>query len=144
LPTLRQASNAFTAVFDELEIKQSTSTPALSVWGNFAITQTDDEHPIARRVHVAFIAPTPAHVDRFGQAGVEAGFADDGPAGPRPNYADDYYAAFLVRFSSSRARSRIRRRRARLRGSNPLSEAALGVWLVRAVPRAPPSSVRRR
>ena len=89
------ASNAFTAVFDELEIKQSTSTPRLSVWGNFAITQTDDEHPIARRVHVAFIAPTPAHVDRFGRAGIEAGFANDGPAGPRPDYANDYYAAFL-------------------------------------------------
>jgi catechol 2,3-dioxygenase-like lactoylglutathione lyase family enzyme len=89
------ASNALTAVFDELEIKQSTSTPRLSVWGNFAITQTDEEHPIARRAHVAFIAPTPAHVDRFGRAGVEAGFADDGPAGPRPDYADDYYAAFL-------------------------------------------------
>jgi catechol 2,3-dioxygenase-like lactoylglutathione lyase family enzyme len=71
------------------------STPSLSVWGNFALTQTDEEHPIARRVHVAFIAPTPAHVDRFGRAGVDAGFADDGPAGPRLHYADDYYAAFL-------------------------------------------------
>jgi catechol 2,3-dioxygenase-like lactoylglutathione lyase family enzyme len=89
------ASNAFTAVFDELEIERSTSTPRLSVWGNFAITQTDDEHPIARRVHVAFIAPTPAHVDRFGRAGIAAGFADDGPPGPRPDYGGDYYAAFL-------------------------------------------------
>src|SRR4029077_12382372 len=33
--------------------------------------------------------------DRFGQAGVAAGFADDGPAGPRMHYAEDYYAAFL-------------------------------------------------
>jgi len=29
------------------------------------------------------------------QAGIDAGLADDGPAGPRPQYADDYYAAFL-------------------------------------------------
>jgi catechol 2,3-dioxygenase-like lactoylglutathione lyase family enzyme len=92
---LEVASGAFTAVLDELEIEQTSSTPSLSVWGNFALTQTDADHPIARRVHVAFSAPTPAHVDRFGRAGIEAGFADDGPAGPRPHYADDYYAAFL-------------------------------------------------
>jgi catechol 2,3-dioxygenase-like lactoylglutathione lyase family enzyme len=92
---LTDATRGFTAVFDELEIEQTASTPSLSVWGNFALTQTDEEHPIARLVHIAFIAPTPAHVERFGQAGIAAGFADDGPAGPRPNYADDYYAAFL-------------------------------------------------
>jgi catechol 2,3-dioxygenase-like lactoylglutathione lyase family enzyme len=92
---LAVASRAFTAVLAALEIEQTLGTPSLSVWGNFALTQTDEEHPIARRVHVAFIAPTPAHVDRFWQAGIDAGFADDGPAGPRPDYADDYDAAFL-------------------------------------------------
>jgi catechol 2,3-dioxygenase-like lactoylglutathione lyase family enzyme len=92
---LAAATTAFRAVLDQLEIGQTASTPRLSVWGNFAITQTDDEHPIARRVHIAFIAPTPAHVDRFGQAGIDAGLADDGPAGPRLHYADDYYAAYL-------------------------------------------------
>jgi catechol 2,3-dioxygenase-like lactoylglutathione lyase family enzyme len=92
---LAAASSAFTAVLDELEIEQTTSTPSFSVWGNFALTQTDEDHPIARRVHVAFIAPTPAHVERFEQAGIDAGFVDDGPAGPRPNSAGDYYAAFL-------------------------------------------------
>jgi catechol 2,3-dioxygenase-like lactoylglutathione lyase family enzyme len=92
---LAVASSAFTAVLDELEIEQTTSTPSFSVWGNFALTQTDEEHPIARRVHIAFIAPTPAHVDRFGQTGIDAGLADNGRAGPRPDYADDYYAAFL-------------------------------------------------
>jgi catechol 2,3-dioxygenase-like lactoylglutathione lyase family enzyme len=92
---LADATGAFAAVLDALEIEQTTSTSSFSVWGNFALTQTDEEHPIARRVHIAFIAPTPDHVDRFGQAGVAAGFADDGPAGPRPSYADDYYAAFL-------------------------------------------------
>jgi catechol 2,3-dioxygenase-like lactoylglutathione lyase family enzyme len=92
---LAAASSAFTAVLDELEIEQTTSTTSFSVWGNFALTQTDENHPIARHVHVAFIAPSPAHVERFGRAGIAAGFADDGPAGPRPHYADDYYAAFL-------------------------------------------------
>jgi catechol 2,3-dioxygenase-like lactoylglutathione lyase family enzyme len=89
------AGSALAALLDQLDIEQTTSTPTLSVWGNFALTQTDDEHPIARRVHVAFIAPTQAHVDRFWQAGVDAGLVDHGHAGPRPQYADDYYAAFL-------------------------------------------------
>jgi catechol 2,3-dioxygenase-like lactoylglutathione lyase family enzyme len=95
VPDLAAATSAFTAVLDELEIQPTTTTPSFSVWGNFALTQTDDEHPIARRVHIAFIAPSPAHVDRFHEVGVDAGFADDGPAGPRPHYAPDYYAAFL-------------------------------------------------
>jgi catechol 2,3-dioxygenase-like lactoylglutathione lyase family enzyme len=54
----------------------------------------DDRAP-TRRSHVAFIAKTQADVDRFWQAGVEAGLVDDGPGGPRPRYADDYYAGLL-------------------------------------------------
>jgi catechol 2,3-dioxygenase-like lactoylglutathione lyase family enzyme len=90
---LAAASRAFAAALDELEIEQTASTTSFSVWGNFALTQTDDEHPITRRVHIAFIAPTRAHVGRFRRAGVEAGFGDDGPAGPRPDYGDNYSAA---------------------------------------------------
>jgi catechol 2,3-dioxygenase-like lactoylglutathione lyase family enzyme len=96
VPDLAGASRAFTAVLDELEIEQTMSTPTFSVWGNFALTQSDEEHPIAQRVDVAFIAPTPAHVDRFARAGLDAGFAGNGPAGLRPDYAEDYYAAYLT------------------------------------------------
>jgi len=92
LPT---AGAAFTVMLDALEIEQTANTPVFSVWGNFALTKKDGEHPIARRVHVAFVAPTPAHVDRFWEAGIHAGLTDDGPPGPRPDYADDYYAAFV-------------------------------------------------
>ena len=95
VPDLAVANRAFTAVLDELGIRQTTSPGSFAVWGNFALTQTGEEHPIAERVHIAFIAPTPTHVERFGEAGIAAGFADDGPAGPRPDYGDDYYAAFL-------------------------------------------------
>jgi catechol 2,3-dioxygenase-like lactoylglutathione lyase family enzyme len=95
VPDLAAATSAFAAALDQLEIEQTTSTPSFSVWGNFAITQTDDEHPIARRIHIAFIAPAVAHVDRYAAAGIDAGFTDDGPAGPRPDHGDAYYAAFL-------------------------------------------------
>jgi catechol 2,3-dioxygenase-like lactoylglutathione lyase family enzyme len=95
VPDLAAATTSFAMVLDELEIQQTTSTPSFSVWGNFALTQADDDHPVARRVHVAFISPAPDHVDRFAQAGIDAGFADCGPAGPHPDYSDDYYAAIL-------------------------------------------------
>jgi catechol 2,3-dioxygenase-like lactoylglutathione lyase family enzyme len=73
VPDLADATRAVNAVLDELEIEQTTSTPRFSVWGNFALTQTDEDHPIARGVHIAFSAPTPAHVERFGEAGIAGG-----------------------------------------------------------------------
>jgi catechol 2,3-dioxygenase-like lactoylglutathione lyase family enzyme len=92
---LAAATPAFAAALDQLNIEQTTSTPSLSVWGNFALTQTDEQHPIAQRVHVAFVAPTPAYVERFGRAGVDAGLTDNGPVMPRPDFADEYYTETL-------------------------------------------------
>jgi catechol 2,3-dioxygenase-like lactoylglutathione lyase family enzyme len=89
---LAAAGSAFAAVLDELEIEQTVSTPSFAVWGNFALTETDEEHPIARGAHVAFIAPTPAHVKRFSQAGINAGFAGDGPAALRDGAGNTFEA----------------------------------------------------
>jgi hypothetical protein len=42
----------------------------VSVWGNFALTQTDDEHPIARRFHAdATAAETEATASRASALG---------------------------------------------------------------------------
>ena len=94
-PTWRSPAVPWRPCSIELEIEQTTSTPSFSVWGNFALTQTDEEHPIAGRVHIAFIAPTPLTSIASGRPASTPGFTDDGPAGPRRVYADDYYAAFL-------------------------------------------------
>jgi hypothetical protein len=79
----------------ELGIERTADTLSSARWGNFVLMQDNDERPPTRRVHVAFIAKAQADVDRFWQAGVDASLVDDGPAGPRPHYADDYYAGFL-------------------------------------------------
>jgi catechol 2,3-dioxygenase-like lactoylglutathione lyase family enzyme len=94
---LAVASSALAAVLAQLEIEQTTSTPSFSVWGNFALTQTDAEHPIARRVRIGFTAPTTAHVDRFAQVGINVGFVDDAAAAAeaRPDHVATYYAAFV-------------------------------------------------
>src|ERR687892_1741062 len=93
---LALTSSALQALFDQVEIEQTTSTPSLSVWGNFALTQTDDEHPIARGVRIGFTAPTTAHVDRFAQVGVDLGFAADDSAAARPDHLAAYSAAFVT------------------------------------------------
>ncbi|MCU1450376.1 MAG: hypothetical protein JWP02_2546 [Acidimicrobiales bacterium] len=95
VPDLASASERLGAVLDELEVPQTRSTPTVSIWGNFMLAQVRTDRPIARRTHVAFVAPTPEHVDRFAVAGIRAGLIDDGAPGPRPAYGEDYYATFL-------------------------------------------------
>ena len=51
---------------------------------------------VTRRLHVGFAAPTRTHVDAFWHAGTAAGYESDGEPGPRPQYSDDYYGAFLL------------------------------------------------
>jgi hypothetical protein len=47
-------------------------------------------------LHIGFAAPSRAHVEEFWRVGIEAGYRDDGAPGPRPEYRDDYYGAFLL------------------------------------------------
>jgi len=44
---------------------------------------------------VAVTAPSRAAVDAAHAAGLENGGSDEGAPGPRPNYAPDYYGAYL-------------------------------------------------
>jgi catechol 2,3-dioxygenase-like lactoylglutathione lyase family enzyme len=92
---LESATESLKSALDELGVTQTRSSPTVSLWGNFGFSEARPDRPIARRTHVAFIAPTPEHVARFAAAGISAGLVDAGAPGPRPAYADDYYAAFL-------------------------------------------------
>jgi catechol 2,3-dioxygenase-like lactoylglutathione lyase family enzyme len=47
------------------------------------------------RVHVAFIARDRATVDAFYAAALHTGGVDNGPPGLRPQYHENYYAAFV-------------------------------------------------
>jgi catechol 2,3-dioxygenase-like lactoylglutathione lyase family enzyme len=93
----RAASERFyNIVLRTLGIDQSYRTNTISEWQDFMVTETDPEHPPTRRLHIGFVAPDRARVDDFWRAGTEAGYADDGPPGPRPEYGSDYYGAFLL------------------------------------------------
>jgi catechol 2,3-dioxygenase-like lactoylglutathione lyase family enzyme len=47
-------------------------------------------------VHVAFAADRREQVDAFYSAALEAGGRDNGAPGPRPEYSDGYYGAFVL------------------------------------------------
>jgi catechol 2,3-dioxygenase-like lactoylglutathione lyase family enzyme len=82
-----QASEAFYA----------TVLPALGGgFGDFRVAAADSGHPVTRRLHIGFAAPSRSHVDDFWRAGTAAGHRDDGAPGPRPQYRDDYYGGFLL------------------------------------------------
>lgn len=45
--------------------------------------------------HVGFIAPTKEAVHEFHRVALAAGATDDGAPGPRPEYGEPYYGAFV-------------------------------------------------
>lgn len=95
--TDRAASERFyDPVLRPLAIDQSYRTNAFSEWREFSLAGANAENPATRRLHVAFSAPSDEHVDEFWRVGVEAGYRDDGRPGPRPQYSEDYYGAFLL------------------------------------------------
>ena len=49
-----------------------------------------------RPIHVALRATSRAMVEKFHAAGIAAGGKDNGAAGLRKSYADNYFAAFLI------------------------------------------------
>jgi catechol 2,3-dioxygenase-like lactoylglutathione lyase family enzyme len=93
----RAASRSFyETVLSTLGIELSDPGDLYDEWDDFSIGEAEDETRVTRRLHVAFPAPSHEHVDRFWQAGVDAGYRDDGGPGPRPQYGNDYYGGFLL------------------------------------------------
>ena len=93
----RAASEAFySTVLGTLGVAQTHSADWLAEWDDFALSPADEEHPLTRGLHVGFAAQSRAQVDEFWRMGTQAGYRDDGPPGPRPQYTEDYYGAFLL------------------------------------------------
>jgi catechol 2,3-dioxygenase-like lactoylglutathione lyase family enzyme len=58
--------------------------------------QRSGEKPPLTHLHVAFRVRSKAEVHAFYRVALEAGAADNGAPGPRPDYAPDYYACFVL------------------------------------------------
>ena len=59
---------------------------------DFAISE---EYEARGQIHVAFAADSRDQVDAFHEAALAAGGTDNGAPGPRPEYSEGYYAAFV-------------------------------------------------
>jgi catechol 2,3-dioxygenase-like lactoylglutathione lyase family enzyme len=93
----RGASERFyETVLRTLGIEKTRAGEDFAEWDDFSVASADDRHPVTRRLHIGFVAPTRAHVDEFWRTGTAAGYRDDGPPGPRPQYTEDYYGSFLL------------------------------------------------
>lgn len=65
-------------------------------WDDFSLGEAGPGEHVTTGLHIAFVAPTRAHVDDFWRAGTDAGYRDDGAPGWRPQYREDYYGAFVL------------------------------------------------
>jgi catechol 2,3-dioxygenase-like lactoylglutathione lyase family enzyme len=65
-------------------------------WNDFSFMPADGGQPVTRGLHAGFVAPSRAHVEAFWRALTDAGYRDDGPPGPRPQYRSEYYGAFVL------------------------------------------------
>jgi catechol 2,3-dioxygenase-like lactoylglutathione lyase family enzyme len=91
-------------VFDHVTITASDLAASTAFYATVRRTLGDEPEDfrlrggdaVTRRLHIAFAAPSRAHVDAFWQAGIAAGYRDDGAPGPRPQYTPDYYGGFLL------------------------------------------------
>jgi len=65
-------------------------------WEDLSISQARDDRPVTRNLHLALLARSSRdEVDAWWEAMTAAGYPDDGSPGPRPQYAPDYYGAFV-------------------------------------------------
>ena len=93
----RAASERFyDTLLPVLGVEQTHSGDDFAEWRDFSIATATADQPTTRGLHVGFGASSPAVVDEFWRVGIDAGFTDDGPPGPRPEYGGDYYGGFLL------------------------------------------------
>src|SRR5262249_54175179 len=93
----RAASEPFyRTVLGAMGIEPTHAGPKYVEWEDLALGEADAGHPVTRGLHVGIRARNRGQVDAFWQAGVGAGYRDDGAPGPRPQYDLTYYGGFLL------------------------------------------------
>jgi catechol 2,3-dioxygenase-like lactoylglutathione lyase family enzyme len=93
---LAASERFYRTVLSALGVEPTHAGGELVGWDDWWIGPTDREHALTRGLHVGFRAHDRAAVDAFWQAGIDAGYRDDGAPGPRPVYGGDYYGGFLL------------------------------------------------
>jgi catechol 2,3-dioxygenase-like lactoylglutathione lyase family enzyme len=98
--TIRAADRDGSRRFYELVLatlgRERTHAGDFDEWNDFGISAASAETPPTRGLHVAFVASSRDQVDAFWHAANEAGYRDDGPPAPRPEYHGEYYGGFVL------------------------------------------------
>ena len=90
---IRVRDRAASRAFYTLALGAPTHESAeFTEWGAFGIA----DGPLSERVHAGFGVPDRAAVDAWWQRMTEAGYESAGEPGPRPQYSDGYYGAFVL------------------------------------------------
>jgi catechol 2,3-dioxygenase-like lactoylglutathione lyase family enzyme len=93
---LAASERFYRTVLSVLGAEPDHADAELVEWEDWDIGAADREHPVTRGLHVGFRAPSREAVDASWQAGIDAGYRDDGAPGPRTAYGPDYYGGFLL------------------------------------------------
>ena len=93
---LAASERFYRIVLSALGVEPSHADAELVEWEDWDIGPTDPDHALTRGLHVGFRARDRAQVDAFWQAGIDAGYRDDGAPGPRTQYGPTYYGGFLL------------------------------------------------
>ena len=79
-----ESERFFETVLTPIGIESTYRTNTFAVWDEFYVTHADAEHLVTTGLHVGFSVSSREQVDAFWQAGIDAGYTDDGAPGPRP------------------------------------------------------------
>jgi catechol 2,3-dioxygenase-like lactoylglutathione lyase family enzyme len=93
---LAASERFYRTVLEVLGVEPSYAGADMVGWDDWWIGPTDREHPVTRGLHVGFRAGDRTQVDTFWQAGIDAGYSDAGPPGPRTQYSPTYYGGFVA------------------------------------------------
>jgi catechol 2,3-dioxygenase-like lactoylglutathione lyase family enzyme len=93
---LAASERFYRTMLSVLGVEPSYAGADMVGWDDWWIGPTDREHPVTRGLHVGFRARDREQVRAFWQAGVDAGYRDDGAPGARTPYGPAYYGAFRL------------------------------------------------
>ena len=94
--TLRAADLTASRAFYETVLGVLGLESTHDEWEDLSLMPAGAGETATTGLHIGFSAASPAVVDAFWQAGVDAGYASDGKPGRRPEYGEDYYGGFLL------------------------------------------------
>lgn len=98
---LEEALVFYDAVMAALGAKRLHSFPGAAAYGRkypefwIQVPYDGKTASVGNGVHLAFFAYSTEQVDAFHAAALAAGGTDDGAPGPRPEYGEPYYGAFV-------------------------------------------------